>query len=137
MRLLGRLFGRKSGPAPSKPLRAGDLWEERAEQFLEDKGYMIVGRDVRTRRSDLDIVARDGDTTVFVEVKARNTRDFGGPGAFIDERKQRKLISAAKEYLVRKGLTSSPCRFDAVLFYTGVNPPEIEHIENAFEERLQ
>jgi putative endonuclease len=115
----------------------GDVWEDLAAEYLRGKGYEILARNVRTRRSDLDIVASDGETLLFVEVKARKTKDFGGPGAFITQQKQDRLVSCAKEFLVRRGWWGRPCRFDAVLIYSGVTPPEIEHVKNAFEERAR
>lgn len=135
--LLGRLLGKPHKAADAEPPRPGDVWEDLAVRYLEGKGYSILARNVRTRRSDLDIVASDGGTLLFVEVKARKTKDFGGPGEFITRQKQDRLVSCAKEFLVRKGWSSRACRFDAVLIYTGVTPPEIEHIENAFEERAR
>ena len=110
-------------------------WEDEAARFLRKKGFRILARNVRMRRGELDIVAGCGDEIVFVEVKQRKTDEFGGGLYAIDFRKRHRLISAAKEFLSREGLTRRPCRFDAVIVDTSANPPGFMHIENAFEDQ--
>lgn len=132
-RLLAALRPR---PPETGPSSSGAAWEDYAAKFLEDKGLKVVARNVRTRRSELDIVAVDGDTTVFVEVKARNTGEFGGPAASLDRRKRQRLRSAAHEFLSRRKLSNLPCRFDAVFILTCTDPPEVEHVIDAFGDDL-
>jgi len=145
MALFGRLFrGRRDGAGRRAPGAAGAKcagkspsaaeWEERAAAYLEEKGLTITARNVRMRLGEIDIVAADGDEIVFVEVKARRSREFGGPEYAISARKRARILKAAKEYLVRKRLTSRPCRFDAVLIYTGGSTPEFQHMKDAFGE---
>jgi putative endonuclease len=81
---------------------------------LERRGYVILDRRYRTRHGEIDIVARDGSVTVFVEVKARTTADFGTAAEAVTPLKQRRLVSMAIDYLARHRLQDRPCRFDVV-----------------------
>jgi putative endonuclease len=92
----------------------GKSGEDLAAQELTRRGYAILARRYRTRHGEIDIVARDGETTVFVEVKARATAEFGTAAAAVTERKQRQLASMAAAYLSRCRLFGAPCRFDVV-----------------------
>jgi len=93
---------------------AGARAEMLAAQFLVARGLTIVTRNFRTRRGEIDLIARDGDTLVFVEVRLRRSQFFGGAGASITAAKCARLTAAANSYLVMLG-TEPPCRFDAVL----------------------
>jgi putative endonuclease len=111
----------------------GKLGENLACTALKQRGYAIIARRYRTRSGEIDIVARDGDTTVFVEVKLRTGGDFGGGAGAVDALKQRKVALLAMDYLVRHRLEDRPCRFDVVAIDAEVNPPRIEIYTNAFE----
>ena len=93
---------------------AGARAEALAAAFLAARGLEIVERNFRRRRGELDIVARDGDTLVFVEVRLRRNPRFGGAAESITAAKRRRMIAAAGLYLARLG-DAPPCRFDAVL----------------------
>src|SRR4029079_2202839 len=88
--------------------------EDRAVDELERRGYAILARRYRTRHGEIDIVARDGETIVFVEVKAKESGDFGRAAHAVTAEKQRRVISMAVDYLARHRLHRSPCRFDVV-----------------------
>ena len=92
----------------------GKTGEDCAAAELERRGYAILARRYRTRYGEIDIVARDDDTTVFVEVKARATDEFGGAAEAVTPWKQRRLVRMARDYLARNGLTNQPSRFDVV-----------------------
>jgi putative endonuclease len=92
----------------------GKSGEDRAVEELERRGYAVLARRYRTKHGEIDIVARDGDTTVFVEVKARATAEFGTAAEAVTRRKQLQLASMARDYLARSQLTEAPCRFDVV-----------------------
>ena len=92
----------------------GKISEDRAAAELERRGYAILARRYRTRHGEIDIVARDGETVVFVEVKAKETAEFGTAAEAVTVRKQRRVISMAVDFLARNRLTSHPCRFDVV-----------------------
>ena len=111
----------------------GKRGEDVACAELSRRGYAILARRYRTRLGEIDIVARDGDTTVFVEVKLRTGGDFGGGAVAVDALKQRKVTLMAMDYLVRHRLDDRPCRFDVVAIDAEVNPPHVEVYQNAFE----
>ena len=92
----------------------GKWGEERAVAELERRGYAILARRYRTRHGEIDIVADDGGTIVFVEVKARETGECGSAAEAVTVRKQRRLASMAVDYLARNHVTDKPCRFDVV-----------------------
>lgn len=92
----------------------GKYGEDLAARELRRRGYAILAKRFRTRYGEIDIVARDGETIVIVEVKARVTNAFGTASEAVTLAKQRKLASMATEFLVRKRLTNRPCRFDVV-----------------------
>ena len=92
----------------------GKSGEDRAVAELQRRGYAILARRYRTRYGEIDLVADDDGTIVFVEVKARDTQDYGGAAAAVTIRKQRRLASMAVDYLARHHLTTRPCRFDVV-----------------------
>lgn len=112
----------------------GQAGESAAEEYLRRKGYRIVARNLRSPVGELDLVAEDGRVLVFVEVKARRTDAFGGAIQAVHQRKQKKLIQLAAQYLARHHVKDRLCRFDVVLLQgTDAAVPQIEHIQNAFE----
>jgi len=101
-------------PADAPHLVRGAQAEGLAADFLERHGLAILARNFRTRRGEIDLVARDGDTLVFVEVRLRARSDFGGAAESVTARKQQRIVSAAQAWLSRLQ-REPPCRFDAVL----------------------
>jgi putative endonuclease len=106
----------------------GESGEDRAASELERRGYAILERRYRTRYGEIDIIARDGDTTVFVEVKARATGECGTAAEAVTPRKQRRLASMALDYLSRTTTSEIPCRFDVV----AIDGDELTVIRDAF-----
>ena len=100
------------------------MGEERAIAELERRGYAIVACRYRTRDGEIDIIARDGETTVFVEVKARVTDEFGTAADAVDAAKQRRLARMARDYVARNDLMNRPCRFDVVAIDGAAGPYE-------------
>jgi putative endonuclease len=92
----------------------GKSGENLAVEELERRGYAILDRRYRTRHGEIDIVAKDGETIVFVEVKVRITAERGTAAEAVTSAKQRRLVWMATDYLARKRLTDRPCRFDVV-----------------------
>ncbi len=88
--------------------------EARAAAYLQSQGLLILERNWHCRFGEIDLVARDSATIVFVEVRMRASRAFGGAAASIDRAKRRKLIAAANLFLSARRL-DAPCRFDALL----------------------
>jgi putative endonuclease len=93
---------------------AGEKAETLAAEFLAARGMRVIERNFRRRCGEIDLVAQDGDTLVFVEVRLRTRTDFGGAAASITARKRARMAAAAGLYLARLHSTP-PCRFDAVL----------------------
>jgi putative endonuclease len=101
--------------------------EALAADFLRGRGLVIVARNYRCRLGEIDLVARDGATLVFVEVRLRGSAKFGGALASITPAKQRKLVAAAGLFLSRYG-RAPPCRFDAVLL-DALEPERIDWLK--------
>lgn len=110
---------------------AGAQAEALAADFLARRGLAIVERNWRRRCGELDLIARDGDTLVFVEVRLRTRGDFGGAAASITAAKRARMVAAAGHYLAGLGRTP-PCRFDAVLL-DALDPARIEWIPDIIE----
>jgi len=111
----------------------GEYGEELACRELERRGYAILARRYRTRLGEIDIVAKDGEVLVFVEVKTRSGTRFGGPLAAITWDKQRRITRMALDYLAHNRTGGAPCRFDVVAVLTeSEGLPRIEVVANAF-----
>ena len=118
---------------PPKPL--GKRGEAAAARYLRRRGHKILARGDKFGPGELDLVTLDRDTIVFVEVKTRQSQEWGHPSEAVDQRKQRRLTCLAVTFLKRHGLLERPARFDviAVTWPSGKWFPAIEHIQNAFE----
>lgn len=113
----------------------GARGEAAAARFLRRKGYHIVARQDRGQLGELDLVAVDGRTVVFVEVKTRQSTHAGQPEEAVDLDKQRRLTRLAVNWLKHHGLLEHAARFDvvAVTWPAGARRPTIEHFVNAFD----
>ena len=114
----------------------GKTGEDLACRELERRGYEIVARRYRLRGGELDIIARDGATLVFVEVKAREGRAFGEAVEAVTMIKRRRIAQLALDYVARHHLTASPCRFDVVSIHLDAatdGGPVVEVFQNAFD----
>ena len=120
------------------PSETGKAGEALAADLLEAKGYLVMDRNYRFGREEVDLVcfepnaANDGGEIVFVEVKARSGTGFGRPEAAVDEAKQKAIRRVAEAFLHERKLFPSPVRFDVVAVLFGAGEPEVEHFENAF-----
>lgn len=113
-RMCGSRFAQPCDDMSRSRVALGILGENLACAELQRRGYAIVARRYRRRGGEIDIVARDGRTTVFVEVKTREGSAFGSGADAVDWKKRRRMITCAADYLARHGLTEAPCRFDVV-----------------------
>ena len=111
----------------------GKLGEDLACRELERRGYAIVARRYRRRDGEIDIIARDGETIVFVEVKAREDQAFGGGAAAVTAFKRRRIVQIAQDYLTRHHRGDCPCRFDVVSIQFADGAPVFELFQNAFD----
>ncbi len=100
---------------------------------LERRGYAIVARRYRRRGGEIDIIARDGDTIVFVEVKAREGRAFGEAAEAVTGWKRRRLVHTALDYLAHHRLWDRPCRFDVVSIHVDAGGTVVDLFQNAFD----
>ncbi|MGQ9801648.1 MAG: YraN family protein [Candidatus Saccharicenans sp.] len=115
-------------------LRFGRWGEEIAAEYLKRQGYLIIARHFQFHHTEIDLIARDGDYLVFIEVKTRSSVDFGLPEEAITERKKAYLRKAAEGYLYLNNLSQVDCRFDVIsLRFDEKGQAEIEHLVNAFE----
>jgi len=105
----------------------GIIGESQAEKFLKKLGYKIIEKNYHSRFGEIDIIAKDKEKIVFVEVKKRKNADFAGGAEYVDLRKQKKII--AKENIYLQNITQDcNIRFDVV----EINSDKISHIKNAF-----
>jgi putative endonuclease len=110
----------------------GKMGEDLACAELRRRGYAILARRYRTRHGEIDIIARDTATIVFVEVKARAGSDFGGAAAAVTPWKQQRIAQMATDFLARRGWLDEPCRFDVVTVDFHGGAPRIEVYSDAF-----
>ena len=112
----------------------GKLGEDLAVKYLTDKGYKILERNWRNIHKEIDIIAKDGETLVIVEVKTRQNDGFGEPDMAVNRQKQMRLVYAANAYAFRNRLDID-IRFDIISIVFNNGNPKIDHIEDAFLPR--
>lgn len=119
-----------------KPKSLGERGEAFACRYLKKKAYTIIARQDRSRLGEIDIIAVQERTIVFVEVKTRTADERGAPDEAVDRDKQERLTRAALGYMRKHDLLGScPARFDviSIVWPKGAKTPEVRHFENAFE----
>ena len=114
----------------------GQRGEQIAQTFLKDKGYKILHVNWRIRKLEIDIIAMDGETLVFVEVKTRQTHIFGEPEDAVNYKKQRSLIHAANAYVLKHRFENDS-RFDIISIIIEKTATVINHFPDAFYPILQ
>ena len=128
-----RTWALRKAISPAGPSEAGRRAEEAAAQWLQQRGHTILERNFLCKAGELDLVTREGESLVFVEVKARTSELFGSPGEFVDARKQAKLQRAASFYLRKFGTNPPACRFDVIeVRLAPAGRPAITHLPDAF-----
>jgi putative endonuclease len=120
--------GRPAGP------HRGDSGEDRACDYLRRRGLKILARNYRCRAGEIDVVAEDRGTVVFVEVKERRGESHGSAVEAVTATKRRKVVRAAQAYAAAHGLCDSPLRFDVVAIDWGPEGPRVRHDAGAFGE---
>lgn len=109
--------------------KVGAAYEEKAAEYLKEKGYQIINKNFRCRMGEIDIIAKQNTILVFVEVKYRKTASFGYPEEAVSFYKQRTIRKVAEYFLAKEHLSSdTECRFDVI----AILGEKISHIENAF-----
>ena len=107
----------------------GKLAEDNATLYLKKKHYKILERNYTCRTGEIDIIAKNGDIIVFVEVKKRNDDKLGRPEEYVTYSKRKKIISCAQNYIYKNNIEDKKFRFDVI----AITGEEIEHIVNAFD----
>ena len=110
----------------------GSAAEDLACRYLEARGLALVARNVRYRGGELDLIMRDGEHLVFVEVRSRRHTRYGTPAESVTRSKQLRLLRAAALYLQRQRL-DLPCRFDVVAILQADGELQVEWIRDAFQ----
>jgi len=123
--------GRSSRPTDVRQQR-GLQGEEEAARYLKKNGLKVLVRRYRCRLGEIDLVAREGDTLVFVEVKTRASSDFGDPSLAVTSEKQKHISRVALDYLRRLNNPEIPVRFDIVEVISFCSTVECNHIRDAF-----
>ncbi len=112
----------------------GSRGEDLAVQYLKKKGFKVIERNYHCSAGEIDLIAREGKTLVFVEIKTRSSSDYGLPQDAVDRFKQKKMIEVARSYLAERHLTEDiPARFDVVAIHLMPAGPQIELIKDAFQ----
>lgn len=118
-------------------INLGKQGEELAASYLKNLGFSVLERNYRQKTGEIDIIARDGDCLVFVEVKTRKGLLFGQPFEAVTTKKQGQLSRVALDYLSRNKLLDQPARFDVVSILLPDNgKADIEHLANCFESTI-
>lgn len=128
MSFMERIVRWAASPRKSAPAR-GAAAEVLAAVHLARRGVKILARNYRIKGGEIDLIGREGQVLLFIEVRLRSRSDFGGAGASITPAKQRRLVLAAAHYL--QGHGEQACRFDCVLL-DGLDGDRIEWIRDAF-----
>ena len=110
----------------------GDQGEKLAFLYLEKKGYQILETNFRAGRGEIDIIARNSNTLIFIEIKTKKFGDFGDPITWVTKSKQRQIGRVAQAYLIKKGIQNLDCRFDVITLTWEAGSWQLNHIENAF-----
>ena len=133
MNLLEKLKAKFAGKAKPEHLRRGELGERAAKKFLQKSGLKFLAANFRSERGEIDLVFRDGDGLVFIEVKTRSSEAWTRPAAAVDARKRKLLSQTALDYLRRLKNPEVKFRFDIVeVLLTAGAVREIRHLPNAF-----
>lgn len=130
---MAQIPARTSRPRQLTSKQTGDAWESAARDWLQSKGLHFIAANVHERGGEIDLIMREGNTIVFVEVRYRRSAQFGGAAASVIRSKQHKLLQTARLWLARHNgsFDTVDCRFD-VLAFTG---NDVEWFKDAFNDR--
>lgn len=118
---------------PAGHLTLGRDGEDEASRLLASLGMRILSRNYSTRLGEVDLICRHGDTLVFVEVKTRADSTLGTGTDAVNQRKRKRIVKAASEYLSENDLWALPCRFDVVSVVKTGAKLQAEHLPDAFQ----
>jgi putative endonuclease len=118
---------------PPEKKEIGQKGENLAADYLQNAGYTVLERNYRCKLGEIDIIARDNDTLVFIEVRSRSSLAFGLPQESINRRKRHQISKVALEYMIRRKLKNIPARFDVVAVSFEGRKEKVDLIKDAFE----
>ncbi|MBJ3592009.1 YraN family protein [Salmonella enterica subsp. enterica serovar Saintpaul] len=129
---MAQIPARRSRSCQLTSKQTGDAWEAAARDWLEGKGLHFIAANVRERGGEIDLIMREGRTTIFVEVRYRRSTQFGGAAASVTRSKQHKLLQTARLWLARHNgsFDTVDCRFDVLAFTEN----DVEWFKNAFND---
>jgi len=110
----------------------GKRGEALAEEYLKSKGFLILKRNYRYGHKEIDLIGKEGDTIVFIEVKAGRSKSFGTPQEWVTTRKQKNIVEVAYHFIQEENLTACDFRFDVLAINCRKGREEVEHIKGAF-----
>jgi putative endonuclease len=110
----------------------GKQGEALAEEYLKRKGFVILERNYRYGHKEIDLIGKDGNTVVFIEVKAGRSRSFGAPEERVTLKKQKSMIEVALDFIQKKNITDCDFRFDVLAIHYKQDGEIVDHIRNAF-----
>ena len=113
----------------------GQAGEDAATKYLSSLGYVILARNFKTRGGEIDVVARDEQTTVFVEVKRRQTSDHGTANEYVNRSKMSRVVGAARIYAAKHRLAEGSIRFDVIAIDVRDGREQLRHHKGAFDAR--
>jgi putative endonuclease len=117
-----------------KRQQLGNQGEQLANQFLRKRGYIILAQNYRCPLGEIDIIAKDKRTLVFIEVKSRQSLQYGQPSEAVTYRKQQQISKVAQYYITANNFGAKAARFDVIaILLPPAGAPKIEHFTNAFE----
>ena len=121
-----------AAPSPASARATGNVAENAAVEYLLAQGWEILARNYQTRSGEIDVIAREGQTVVFVEVKRRSTAAAGSAAQAVTPAKMKKFRQTAESYLAKNGLLETPARIDVIAIDGIGEQQELKHIKNAF-----
>ena len=113
----------------------GKIGEDIAVKYLQEKGYQIIERNFECRQGEIDIIAKDKEEIVFVEVKTRTNENYGKPKEAVDKTKKKHIYKSAEYYVCLKHLENQPIRIDVIEIYIKQEKYLLNHIKQAITER--
>jgi putative endonuclease len=112
--------------------RLGKKGEDKAEEYLRTKGFVILEKNYHYGHKEIDLIGKDGNTVVFVEVKTGRSKKFGTPEEWVNRKKQKNIIEAALDFIQKRSVTGCDFRFDVLAISYDKEKEGINHIKNAF-----
>ncbi len=128
------LWNNKASAKDTTSTDKGQITECYAQQYLSKQGLILIERNFHSRQGEIDLIMLDGDTYIFVEVKYRKRKEFGGAIAAISASKKKKIKHCITFYLQQAGLNeyNTPCRVDVVALEGDITQPQVTWLKNAF-----